>query len=166
MTRVYFPLYKCYLMQDWCKPWNSSSLNHCLPWSDQLSQVGWLGRWSDMPWSPGCSNPPFPSPFNVSQPRTSLSHLMEMWFGGNLCFPWGVFGAKQGINGGVNKLHRFLCPPRRSSLQTRVPETGMLLEPAGPPLPRDGKHWTNCDGMGRNNVWLCQTLQFWFLEWF
>lgn len=71
-------------MWDWCEPWNSSSLNHCFPWSAQLSQVGWAGRCSDMPQSPGCLNPPFnlsqtrPSPWKWAFEVTCASHGMYL----------------------------------------------------------------------------------------
>lgn len=112
------------------KPWNGSSLNQCLPWRAQLSQVGWLGRSSDMPCSPGCWNPPFhqsqasPSPWKCGFEVTRASH-----------------GAKQGFM----ELHRFMCPPKLSSWARDAPE-----KPAGPPLPGAGTHW---DGQRERLAW-------------
>lgn len=87
------------------KPWNSSSLNQCLPWRAQLSQVGWLGTSSDMPCSPGCWNPPFhqsqgsPSPWKCGFEVTCASHGAKQGFMGVLMTCTGSCAPQSSILG-------------------------------------------------------------------
>lgn len=149
VTRLYFPLYKCYLMWDWSKPCNSCSLNHCSP-----GVLSVPGRVTAHPVT--CPDLQGVEIFLLT--RHSPGQASPIPWKGDFVPPMGCVWGKTRC-WWATQVH---VPSKEelSANQSSWPWDA-LGKAAGPPLPRAGKHWAHWDGQ---NVWLCQTLPLWLSE--